>query len=301
MAPLPPPPPEEFSDLPPPPPELLTEEPTPTNTPVHFAQPSDQFQRINSLDDSSSMCSAHSDSTSSVSSTTPRNSVTNTTTKPNFERCSGIRNSLRKGQLPTPPKQIHPPKVPEKKVRPLPAQPLSSVSNSHYGHYNKQFTQPPVSASSLAVSTAPNNGPKSAGHFISELRNIYAKQSTVNTASTESDSDLDELPPPPPELLSDSADLENPYDVPYNRVNAVYNETYSVPPPPLEYNPYAERQTAYNGHAPPKQLYRPQPSQPKQQQEYSMSRVFASQTGTIKRAPPPPKRNHNTSLQSDHR
>lgn len=294
---MPPPPPDEFSDLPPPPPELLGEEATPTNTPVHFASHmSDEFRLIqsNSVDDSSSIASTRSgSSSSSLSHSTPRNSINsnNTPSKPSFERCSSIRNSLRKGQSPTPPKLVQPPKIPHKSLPPTPAQKPAMPAHSH-GHYSSQFAHPLPQAASLSL--APGHSQNNSGHFMAELKNIYAKKNPE--ATVESDSDVDDLPPPPPELLSPEAQNENPYDIPFNRQqsnvsgNSYYNDTYSVPPPPLEYNPYGDRAMC-NGT-----LNRQNP-----QQEYSMSRVFASQTGTIKRAPPPPKRSVSTTLTGDQR
>ena len=331
-----PPPPDEFSDLPPPPPELLTEEPTPTNTPVHFAsQLSEDFSRMHTTQIADDNRSTHSSgSSSSVSNSTPRNSITSnssshgtpasgtpihgTPTRQPFERCSGIRNSLRKGQQPTPPKLVAPPKVPEKAQRPPvmpPTQPpLPPVSmhqhpmNSQqvlpqqvppqqiYGHYGSQCRQPPAAASSLSV-RAPSQqqqsqqrqaGGSGGGHFLAELNHLYAKQGRAQQNSSESDSDVDELPPPPPELLAPENNhcVENTYDVPYNQrtINNTNHAVYSVPPPPLEYNPYGDRLCYDNG------VYG-QPKPVCQTENYSMSRVFASQTGTIKRAPPPPKRN----------
>lgn len=329
----PPPPPDEFSDLPPPPPELLTEEPTPTNTPVHFAsQLSEDFSRMHTAQSmSDDNASTHSSSSSSVSNSTPRNSITSnhsshgtpahgtssysipqngTPARQPFERCSaGIRNSLRKGQLPTPPKPVAPPKVPEKTHRP-PTQNQQTVQHaavsmqqqqplSHqlppqqiYGHYGSQCRQPSTAASSLSVN-APSQSKQTSqgGHFLSELNHLYAQKGRV--PSSESDSDVDDLPPPPPELLAPDTNTcnDNTYDVPYNQrhVNGFSNSLYSVPPPPLEYNPYGERRTAYDNGV----YGQPQPVNPNE--NYSMSRVFASQTGTIKRAPPPPKRNNSIS------
>lgn len=322
-----PPPPDEFSDLPPPPPELLAEEPTPTNTPVHFSasQLCEDFSRMHTTLISDDSRSTHSSSScSSISNSTPRNSITSNTSSQGaptahstpsrhpFERCSGIRNSLRKGQQPTPPKLVAPPKVPEKTHRPSIQQqqqqqqpPPAPTMQQHvmnqslppqqvYGHYGSQCQQPPTTASSLLVGAPSQHSPQAGGgHFLVELNHLYAKKGRGPLASSESDSDVDELPPPPPELLAPEANHcydDDAYDVPYNQreVNSVNSSIYSVPPPPLEYNPYGDRRAYDNG------VYG-QPKCGNPNEGYSMSRVFASQTGTIKRAPPPPKRNNSIS------
>lgn len=247
-----------------------------------------------------------SSSSCSLSNVTPRNSV-GTPTR-NLERCSGIRNSLRKGTLPTPPKLVAPPKVPEKTVqcRAAPApQAFAPIQTMHaplqssphrYGHYGSQCHQPPVGASSLSMAP-PSAAQQSNGHFLAELNNLYGHKGKPppRIASSESDSDVDELPPPPPELLSpEFSDCgENAYDVPFNQMpnGACGESVYSVPPPPLAYNPYADRRVYDSNPAYPLNVNSTVPSQ----EPYSMSRVFASQTGTIKRAPPPPKRNNSIS------
>lgn len=331
-------PPDEFSDLPPPPPELLREEPTPTNTPVHFAQMNDDFGAMHveyrggcggsssggtcSEDDNISVRS--SSNASSISSITPRNSLSSngpSSSTPNrqqsFERCSGIRNSLRKGQLPTPPKLVAPPKIPMK-LQGAPVPPTAPVTapppmHSHpaaqhqqYGHYGSQCYQRATStAGSLTLPPPPSpatlsNSPNK-GHFLAELNHLYASKNTNGFPpapnSSESDSDMDELPPPPPELLSQYNQCnESAYDVPapyaQRAVGGVSNAIYSVPPPPLEYNPYGERRGYDSGAT---GYTQPPPPPPPSHEPYCMSRVFASQTGTIKRAPQPPKRNNSVS------
>ena len=301
-----PPPPDEFSDLPLPPPELLAEDPTPTNTPVHFAQMTEDFsamhvQYCGSEDGDAS--SRSSNSSCSVSNVTPRNSV-GTPTK-NFDRCSGIRNSLRKVQTATAPKLVAPPRIPEKTITQTP----SSVQTMHvqsnqpqahrYGHYGSHCQQPPASASSLSVAVHSTTPSQSNGHFLAELNNLYGHkgQPPPPIASSESDSDVDELPPPPPELLSPELNgcSDGAYGVPYNQTaNGLDTEVvYSVPPPPLAYNPYGDRM-AFNNNPPYPQNVNSSNSSGSQE-PYSMSRVFASQTGTIKRAPQPPKRNNSIS------
>lgn len=296
---------------------------------MHFAsQLSEDFSRMHTTQIADDNRSTHSSGSSSVSNSTPRNSITSnssshstpahgtpvhgTPTRQPFERCSGIRNSLRKGQQPTPPKLVAPPKVPEKAQRPsvmhhqppLPPAPMQQPQlqsayqqlppQQIYGHYGSQCRQPPMAASSLSVS-APSQQlqhrqPGSGGHFLSELNHLYAAKGRGPQNSSESDSDVDELPPPPPELLAPENNLcgDNTYDVPYNQraMNNASNSVYSVPPPPLEYNPYGDRLGYDNG------VYG-QPKPVNHNENYSMSRVFASQTGTIKRAPPPPKRNNS--------
>ncbi|XP_067942193.1 amyloid beta A4 precursor protein-binding family B member 1-interacting protein-like isoform X1 [Watersipora subatra] len=302
-----PPPPDEFCDLPLPPPELLAEDPTPTNTPVHFAQINEDFnamrmQRCGSEDGECS--SKSSNSSSSISNVTPRNSLGTPTN--NFERCSGIRSSLHR--KPSTPKLVAPPKIPEKTTTQMsPAHSMhsqSQVQPHRYGHYSSQCHPPPVQASSLSVSI-PSTDHQSKGSFLSELNSLYAQNGRpLPLASSESDSDVDELPPPPPELLSPQLNGGTQYDASYSQIEPVY----SVPPPPLDYNPYADRRF-YEGNHTNTHLHGPTSSQQEgnhtnthlhgptssQQESYSMSRVFASQTGTIKRAPQPPKRNNSIS------
>jgi len=312
-----PPPPDGFSDLPPPPPELLGEEPTPTNTPIHFAHVTNEFAAMHigqcSSDDGEG--SVRSSGSSSVSSHTPRNSISSNgtpTKKQNFDRHTGIRNSLRRTQSPTTPKLVAPPKVPTKVAMPptLPPPQDTYPQSNHaavlpqthvYGHYGNQCYQPPIEASSLSVTAPMSTAKNTNGQFLAELNSLYAYKGVNSTAaqSAESDSDVDELPPPPPELLSpDYAD--NTYEVPYGHgtagITAVSNGIYSTPPPPLEYNPYGERK----GYEANNHMYSQGVASNQPNESYSMSRVFASQTGTIKRAPPPPKRNNSIGTMQRH-
>lgn len=259
---------------------------------------SEDFSRMNTGS------STRSSSSSSLS--TPRNSISSNG-KPSFERHSSIRNSLRKGQAPTPPKQVQPPTIPTKQTvnnslpAPTPTQPetmppeTESQFNGHYGHACVQHS---ATASSLSIAPPTSKKP----NFLSELNNIYAKKGITPGQlgnSSESDSDVDELPPPPPELLAEG-EYENPYDVP----SSLGGYSNGVPAAPLQYNPYSDRTTLYGQPNNYNSVHASSPpvhtSPARSAEQYSMSRVFASQTGTIKRAPPPPPKRTDKSGLTHH-